>query len=372
MAQERDGPQASERPWPTRPAAPVAGVAAAGERLPPMVGADPAFLRELAKLPVYAGCEAGVLVLGETGTGKEVFAQAVHRLSARAGRPWVAVNCGAMPTELVESELFGHAKGAFTTALCSRAGLVSEAEGGSLFLDDVDCLPPQAQVKLLRFLQEREYRPVGSGQVRRADVRVIAAGNLRLPQMVARGEFRADLFFRLNVLLLQLPALRERREDIGPLAAHFLAGFACQHRRGVRALSAGALERLFLHPWPGNVRELQHVIERAVLLAAGERLEASDLDFGRGPGEAAGGASSGGTGAPRPIETVESFRAAKGRVVRQFERSYLEHLLALCQGNVTQAAQQAGKNRRAFFELMRKHGVSAANFRTPSEPASSQ
>lgn len=336
-------------------AAPAARPAATDAGLPPMVGADPVFLREVHKLPVYAACDAGVLVLGETGTGKEVFARALHRLSARARRPWVAVNCGAMPTELVESELFGHAKGAFTTALASRAGLVSEAEGGSLFLDDVDCLPPQAQVKLLRFLQEREYRPVGSGQVRRADVRVIAAGNLRLPQMVARGEFRADLFFRLNVLLLQLPALRERREDIAPLAAHFLAGFAARHGRGVRALSACALERLFLHDWPGNVRELQHVIERAVLLAAGERLEASDLELG-------------GAGVPAPIETVESFRAAKGRVVRQFERSYLEHVLALCQGNVTQAAQQAGKNRRAFFELMRKHGVSAARFRPAPAP----
>ncbi len=333
-----------------------------------VVGHDPAFLRELAKLPVFAACDAGVLVLGETGTGKEVFAQALHRLSARAARPWVAVNCGALPTDLIESELFGHAKGAFTTALCSRAGLVSEAEGGSLFLDDVDCLPPPAQVKLLRFLQEREYRPVGSGQVRRADVRVIAAGNLRLPQMVARGEFRADLFFRLNVLLLQLPALRERREDIGPLAAHFLARFASQHRREVRGLSAGALERLFLHDWPGNVRELQHVIERAVLLSAGERLEARDLDLGLGLRADADTAE----GDAAASEQVESFRAAKGRVVRQFERSYLEHLLALCQGNVTQAAQQAGKNRRAFFELMRKHGVSAARFRPAPAPPSLQ
>jgi two-component system response regulator GlrR len=139
------------------------------------VGTNAAFLREVAKLPVYAACDAGVLVLGETGTGKEVFAQAVHRLSARAARPWVTVNCGALPTELVESKLFGHAKGAFTTAPACRAGLVSEAEGGTLFLDDVDCLPPLAQVNLLRFLQEREYRPVGAAGVRRADVRVIAA-----------------------------------------------------------------------------------------------------------------------------------------------------------------------------------------------------
>lgn len=321
-------------------------------RLQHFIGRNEAFRRELAKLPVYAACDAGVLILGETGTGKEVCAQAVHRLSARAERPWVAVNCGAMPTELIENELFGHAKGAFTTAHTSRAGLVSEAEGGSLFLDDIDCLPIPAQVKLLRFLQEREYRPVGSTALRRADVRVIAASNLRLPGMVARGEFRADLYFRLNVLLLQLPPLRDRRDDIGLLAQHFTQRFSRLHGRGARSLAPGALERLFLHEWPGNVRELQHVIERAVLLARGVMLEAVDLDLPLPASQALA-----------PIQTVESFRAAKGRVVQQFERSYIEHLLASCHGNVTQAAQQAGKNRRAFFELMRKHAIEAARFR---------
>lgn len=320
-------------------------------RLRHFIGGNPAFARQVAKLPVYAACDAGVLIVGETGTGKEVCAQAVHYLSARSSKPWVAVNCGAMPTELIENELFGHAKGAFTTAHMSRAGLVREAEGGSLFLDDVDCLPLSAQVKLLRFLQEREYRPVGSTALHRADVRVIAASNHRLPSMVARGEFRQDLYFRLNVLMLQLPPLRERRDDIALLTVHFMRRFAAQHGRRVDGVAPRALERLFAHDWPGNVRELQHVIERAVLLANGSMLLERDIDL-PGTDEQVGMA-----------HAVESFSVAKGRIVRQFERSYIEHLLVTCDGNVTHAAQLAGKNRRAFFELMRKHEIAAAVFR---------
>lgn len=327
----------------------------ADTRLRHFIGRNEAFVRELAKLPVYAACDAGVLIVGETGTGKEVCARAVHQLSHRAGKPWVAVNCGALPTELIESELFGHAKGAFTTAHASRTGLVAEAEGGTLFLDDIDCLPVPAQVKLLRFLQEREYRPVGATAVRRADVRVIAASNLRLAAMVERGEFRGDLFFRLNVLLLHLPALRDRRDDIAALAQHFIRRFADQHGGRASGLTPAALERLFLYDWPGNVRELEHVIERAVLLAGTPMLDSDDLDLPAPAKPRAGGCG--------PIRTVESFRAAKGRVVQQFERSYIEHLLACCRGNVTQAAQQAGKNRRAFFELMRKYAIEAARFR---------
>ena len=338
---------------PTAPTAPTAHLP--DFRLRHFIGSNPAFARQLAKLPVYAACDAGVLILGETGTGKEVCAQAVHRLSARASMPWVAVNCGAIPADLVENEMFGHAKGAFTTAHMSRPGLVSEAEGGTLFLDDIDCLPLSAQVKLLRFLQEREYRPIGSTTLRRADVRVIAASNHRLPGMVARGEFRQDLYFRLNVLVMQLPPLRERRDDVAALAMHFIRSYSKQHGRRVDGLSPLALRRLLAHDWPGNVRELQHVIERAVLLAAGPLLQAHDIevdvDLDR-PGAAAGS-----------IDTIESFRSAKERVVRQFERGYIELALTCCHGNVTQAAEQAGKNRRAFFELMRKHEIAAAGYR---------
>jgi two-component system response regulator GlrR len=317
-------------------------------RIRDFVGSSAAFMRQVAKLPTFAGCNAGVLILGETGTGKEVCAQAIHYLSARASKPWVAVNCGAIPTELIENELFGHVKGAYTTAHVARTGLVREAEGGTLFLDDIDCLPLAAQTKLLRFLQEGEYRPVGSNGVQRADVRVISASNHKLSDLVARGAFRQDLYFRLNVLTLELPPLRERRDDIAALALHFLRRFAAQFQRPVTGLAPRALQKLLLHDWPGNVRELKHVIERAVLLAAGPTLAAEDIDLG---------------GHPDASADADSFRVAKARVIEHFERSFIEHLLAAHGGNVTHAAQAARKNRRAFFELMRKYRIEPGRFR---------
>jgi two-component system, NtrC family, response regulator GlrR len=309
--------------------------------------------RVAAQLPVIAGCQANVLITGETGTGKEVCARAVHYLSSRAARPWVALNCGALPTELVENELFGHAKGAYTTAHAASPGLVKQAEGGTLFLDEVDSLPLAAQAKLLRFLQEHEYRPVGSSAVVRADVRVIAASNSDLYALMQGAHFRQDLFFRLNVLNVNIPALRDRREDIPVLARHFLRQFAREFDRDVGALSAAALHKLTLHAWPGNVRELRHVIERAVLLAKGPTLGPADIDFGRGGSEAA-------------VCEEESFRAAKTRAVESFERCYVEQLLTVHGGNITHAAQAAKKDRRAFFELIRKHGIQPQRFRTAS------
>jgi two-component system response regulator GlrR len=313
------------------------------------IGENPAFARQVRKIPAIAGCDAGVLILGETGTGKEVCAQAVHYLSARASRPWVAVNCGAIPVELVESELFGHVRGAYTTAHTSREGLVAEAEGGTLFLDDIDCLPLSAQAKLLRFVQEREYRRVGANAVLHADVRVIAACNRSLAELAARGEFRSDLYFRLNVLTLALPPLRERRDDIPALARHCIADLARKLDRRAFPLSPQALAKLLAHDWPGNVRELQHVIERALLMSNGPSLSAVDIDI-------AGVESS-------RVEDA-SFRAAKARLIEQFERSYIERLLASNAGNVTHAAQKAKKNRRAFFALIRKHRIEPERFRT--------
>jgi two-component system response regulator GlrR len=321
------------------------------------IGNSAVFLREVGKLPTIAGCDAGVLILGETGTGKEVFAQSIHYLSARAGRAWVAVNCGAIPTDLVENELFGHAKGAYTTAHSAQTGLVREAEGGTLFLDDVDCLPLAAQAKLLRFLQEREYRAVGSHVTQHADVRVIAASNRSLPDLAAAGAFRADLYFRLNVLTLRLPALRDRREDIGMLARHFILQFARRYRRATDRLSPAALRKLELHDWPGNVRELEHVIERAVVLGAAPELPADDIDIDTA--ELADPARHG-------ARDEDSFGAAKARVVEQFERSYVERLLSDNDGNVTHAARAAKKNRRAFFALMQKHGISPERYRSAS------
>lgn len=320
---------------------------AVGPRIRDLVFASPAFARVAAKLPTLAACDANLLILGETGTGKEVCAQAVHCLSPRAAKPWIAVNCGALPNELVENELFGRVKGGYTNAHTQRAGLVQEAEGGTLFLDDIDCLPLAAQSKLLRFLRQGEYRPVGSNTLLRADVRVIAASNC-LSSLALQGRFRQDLYFRLNVLNLMLPPLRERTEDIPVLALHFTHRFARQFSRPVGALTPGALRKLMAHAWPGNVRELQHVIERAVLMSSGPALLADDIEieFGR---------------ADAPAE--EGFRIAKARVIDNFERGYLEQLLAAYRGNVTHAARAAKKDRRAFFELMRKHRVVPERFR---------
>jgi two-component system response regulator GlrR len=314
------------------------------------IGNSPAFRRELAKLPHFAACDAGVLIGGETGTGKELCAQAIHYLSPRAMHPWVAINCGAVPSELIDSELFGHVRGAYTTAHAGRDGLVTEAEGGTLFLDDIDGLPLAAQSKLLRFLQEGEFRVVGSNTVRHANVRVIAASNRNLQELAGRGLFRLDLFFRLNVLAVTLPALRERQDDIPTLSSHFCLHYAKKFNKPVRAISPGAARKLAAHGWPGNVRELQHVIERAVVVATGTVLAGDDIDL---PDAADGPAGDG----------EASFRNAKARMIEQFERGYIEQLLTRFAGNVTHAAQAAGKNRRAFFALIQRYQIEPHRYR---------
>ncbi|MDB5857656.1 MAG: domain family protein [Ramlibacter sp.] len=332
--------------------------AVAAEPAPPahaalraLVGESPVFLQQVARLPVFAKYDASVMILGDTGTGKELCAQAIHYLSARAGGPWVAVNCAAIPTELLESELFGHVKGAYTHAHASRSGLVREAEGGTLFLDEIDSLPHEAQGKLLRFLQDKEYRAVGSSALEHADVRIIAASSRRLELLRAGANFRQDLLYRLNVLTLHLPSLRERRTDIVQLALHFLRGAAAQWQKPAPALTAAALQKLLAHDWPGNVRELKNVVERGVLMCTSGALGPADIDL---------------DGIPEitvaPTEP-ESFRTAKARVVENFERSFIEQLLACSGGNVTRAARAAKKNRRAFFELMRKYSIESSDFR---------
>jgi len=319
-----------------------------------LIGHCPVFVRQLARLPLLAGCDAGVLLLGETGTGKELFAQAVHYLSARCSRPWVPVNCSAIPFELIEAELFGHAKGAYTTAHAAREGLIAAAEGGTLFLDEIGSLPLSAQGKLLRFLQEREYRAVGTNTLRHANVRVIAASNQDLGALITKGHFRQDLYFRLNVLTLTLPPLRERREDIPTLAQHFIKRYATEFGRPVHGVTPMALKRLLSYPWPGNIRELSHAMERAVLLGNGPYVTPADIDLGMEDAT--------------PVD--ESFQAAKARVVEQFERNYLEHILIACDGNITHAAIAAKKNRRALWELIRKHHIEPKRFRRISSSGS--
>ena len=318
-------------------------------RLQDLVGNSRTFVRQLDLVPKMAACDATVLILGETGTGKEVFAHAIHYLSSRASRPMITVNCGAIPVDLIESELFGHVRGAFTAAHEARVGLISAADGGTLFLDEIDSLPYAAQVKLLRFLQDKEYRQVGSNTIRRADVRVIAASNQNPISLVAQGAMRQDLYFRLSVLLLTLPPMRERREDIPMLALYFLQQCCKESKRSIMGLTADAQRQLLAHDWPGNVRELKHVVERAVLMA--DTTETQIHDFGLPHGMT-------------PVDSeAESFNAAKSRVVRTFERSFIEGLLSTCNGNVSRAAQVAKKDRRAFFELMRKHQIRPDHFR---------
>ncbi len=314
-----------------------------------LVGQSPTFVAAVERIAPLAACDANVLITGETGTGKEVFARAIHHLSPRAGNAFVPVNCGAIPTELVENELFGHAAEAFTSAAHSRAGLIREAEGGTLFLDEIDALPAAAQVKLLRFLQEKEYRALGSTEVRRADVRLIAATNARVEEEVEHGRLRRDLYYRLNVLPLVLPPLRERGEDVLVLAQHFLARHAADAGRPVPQLTQGARQALLEHDWPGNARELEHAMERAVLLAgSGGRVGPAEMQL------------CGGGGKQTPLAP---FKQAKDEAVARFEQRYLERLLLAWRGNISRAAAAAGKNRRAFFELIRKHHIDARRFR---------
>ena len=315
-----------------------------------LVGRSAGFLDVLRRIPLIAQVDSAVLITGETGTGKEVVSRAIHHLSPRSARPFVPVNCGALPLNLVENELFGHERAAFTGADQARPGLVAEAEGGTLLLDEVDALPPGAQVKLLRFLQDKEYRRLGSPRARHADVRVIAATNTDVEEAVTDGRLRRDLYYRLNVLPLRLPALEERREDIPLLARHFLAEHSRALKRSCPALPSEAAEALRRRDWPGNVRELSHLMERAVVMAGGRGVVR--------PADLAAPATAGSSEA-EPL----SFAEAKRRIVERFERDYLQDVLRAHRGNITQASKAARKNRRAFFELLRKHHIDASRFR---------
>jgi DNA-binding NtrC family response regulator len=315
-----------------------------------LVGESPAFVAEIGKIPRVARCDVGVLISGETGTGKELVARAIHYLSRRSKGPFVPVNCGAIPVDLVENELFGHERSAYTGADSARSGLLEEADGGTLFLDEVDSLAPVAQVKLLRFLQDKELRRLGSTKVRRSDLRVIAATNADVETALEGGRLRRDLYYRLNVVPLTLPPLRRRPEDVPLLARHFLARYGAELGRPDAELSDEAMHALSVHDWPGNVRELEHVIQRALVLSPPGTI---------GPGEALL-SENGDRGRPT------SFKDAKARVVARFEKGYLERALAAHGGNISRAARSAEKHRRAFFELIRKHGIDVARFRSGS------
>ncbi|MDO9714197.1 sigma-54 interaction domain-containing protein [Paracraurococcus lichenis] len=313
-----------------------------------LVGHSPSFRAALDLLTKFAGCDAPVLLRGATGTGKELFARALHYLGRRAGHAFVPVNCGALPDTLLESELFGHVRGAFTDARTDRPGLVTSAEHGTLFLDEVDSLSPHGQIALLRFLQDREYRPVGGRSARTADVRVLAATNADLAALVVQGRFRQDLLFRLDILAMDLPCLAERPEDIPLLARHFAMRFATLYGRPVPVLDPAALAWLMANPWPGNVRELENVMHRAVLLAEDGRLALPGLS--RRPG-AAPAAEAGRLHAHGGLREV----CARGR--RETEERYLRGLIAETGGNVSEAARRAGVERRAMGRMLKHHGL---------------
>jgi two-component system response regulator GlrR len=323
------------------------------EVLAAFVGKAPSFAEVLSRLPTVAAADGTILITGETGTGKELVARAIHHLSPRSTRPFVAVNCGALVDTLLERELFGHERGAFTDAHMRRPGLIAHAGAGTLFLDEAETLTPRAQIALLRVVQERTYRPLGSSSEQRVEARFVAATNARLDHLVRTGQFRADLYYRLCVFSIALPPLRERREDILPLARHFLAK-ASSGSSPAPHFSASAAEALLAFDWPGNVRELESAILRAVQVARGGVIEVGDLGL---PSIRALLAD------PATSEALRPYKIAKREVLDVFERQYLMGLMEQHKGNVSAAARSAGKERRDLGKLLKRYGLDPRQFR---------
>jgi DNA-binding NtrC family response regulator len=318
-------------------------------RPPVMLGDSASFRAALDLIQRTARCDAPALILGETGTGKELAARAIHYGSARRARPFVPLNCGAVPETLFESELFGAERGAFTDARQARSGLVAAAEGGTLFLDELDSLPARAQVSLLRFLQDLVYRPVGGTRECQGNVRVLAAASPRLREQLKAGSFRDDLAFRLNVLEIEMPPLRERPGDPRLLAEHCVQRYAEQHGLAPRRLHPRSIEWMASHHWPGNVRELDNLVRRALLLSDEPLLNLRPGALQATPPEPVAG------GELPPGCT--SFNVARDQAMQSFERQYLEKLMHVAAGNVTHAARLAGKERRLLGRMLKKHGL---------------
>jgi two-component system response regulator GlrR len=304
---------------------------------------NPRMLALLGEARMVAGTEASLMVLGPTGAGKELMAQTIHDWSRRASKPFVAINCGAIPEQLLESELFGHMKGSFTGATRDHAGLFQEANGGTLFLDEIGDMPTPLQVKLLRVLQQREVRPIGATRAVPVDVRVISATHRDLHDEIAEKRFREDLFYRLNVVSIALPALSERRDDVPLLANHFLATLAGKYQKHVQGFAPEALDALAQAAWPGNVRQLFNVVEKCVALSQTPLVPLALVERAL---DKRGG------------EEMESLEEAR----RGFEREYLVQLLKMMRGNVAAAARVAKRNRSDFYTLMKRHDLDPAAF----------
>ncbi len=349
-----------------------------------IVGRSVALQAALHCITVHGKYDAPVLITGETGTGKELAARGLHYGGARAAKPFVAVNCATLTSELFASEIFGHKKGAFTDARQDKKGLLAVAEKGTLFLDEIDSLSLNSQAALLRFLQESEYRPVGSEKTYRADVRLIASANCDLEERIDKGQFRRDLYYRLYILSVHMPPLRERQGDVAILVAHFLAQFNNQYRLGEKRMSAALLQQLSALAWPGNVRELENMVHRLYLSTASDLIDVEQLQ-GHPAMAAQSGALSGLLGSAGSATQVDSpvepraeaqsgmasissnfigdysegydFSRDKRLAVEHFEVAYISKLLKFTEGNVTQAAMLCGKERRAFGKLVKKYDV---------------
>ena len=292
---------------------------------------------------LVAAADASVLIRGDSGTGKELLARAIHLASPRAAAPFVAINCGAIPEPLLESELFGHVRGAFTGATSAHQGLVQAAHGGTLFLDEIGDMPPALQVKLLRVLQERAVRPVGATRAQAVDLRIVSATHRDLDAALAAGQFRADLYYRIDVVSLQLPTLAERREDIPLLAGHFLRSLAHKYGRRLTGFAPEALEALATAPWPGNVRQLHNVVEQACALATTALIPRALVE--------------------RALRVHPTEPLGYAEAKRRFERNYLIQLLKLTAGNVSDAARLAERNRTEFYRLLQRHDLTPELFR---------
>jgi two-component system response regulator GlrR len=313
-----------------------------------MLGQSPRFREAIRLIERFARYDAPVLIDGETGTGKELAARAIHYGGPRKDRPFIPVNCGAIPDALVENELFGHRRGAYTDAKSEQSGIIAHAQHATLFLDEIDALTPKSQVTLLRFLQDQHYRPLGGSDLHSADVHIIAASNADLAALTEQGRFRLDLFYRLKILHVTMPPLRDRRGDVPILSAHFLRACASRFGAGERRLHPDSLDRLDSYAWPGNVRELENLICREYLLSEHDVIQIPCLGSATGAPDASNGHAS-----FAPLD----FKRAKTLAIAEFEKRYLAEVMSAAGGNVTKAASLVGKERRAFGRLLKKHEI---------------
>ena len=307
-----------------------------------LVGRAPAFMEVIKKISLMADSDATILLTGETGVGKEMCARTIHYLSERVNKPFMAVNCGAIPSNLLENELFGHRRGAFTDARNNHVGIVAEAEGGTLLLDEIESLSLEAQSTLLRLLQEKTYRPLGQTKIIKSDIRFIAASNVDIIQQVNEGKFRSDLFYRFT-LTIDMPPLRQRRADIPLLADHFLRKYTKDYGQEQKFLSHSAIQELSNYDWPGNIRELENIIQEAIFLTPSSIIPPENINIPS-------------SNQSNYFEQL-SYKIAKQRAVEQFEREYITQLLIRCHGNITRAANLAEKDRRDVSRLVHKYQI---------------